>query len=549
MSKEDLKNTFKNSIGKLKAVRLRAGKDQAEGDQPVTPAKPRKSKKKSSITWGAIFRRINEIVMDRVADVVTGIDKVLDLAAWGVERTSVLTLRKIHSFREGMTEHSAILKRVFLFSVVSVVVIISVFMGAIDYTYSYHGKTLGIVKEQSDVLQVLDLVSDGLTKEYGSAITIDPDKDITFKPVISAGKEIDKPDTVLQKFTYMGDLPTTAYAIMIDDVQAATVQSEDAGNWVIDTIIDRYIVGDREDYELVELSEPVEIVEKTVKLSSIQNQSDALSVIDNGITKTYTYTARQGDTPEIAARELGITVEELLQQNQITKGTTELEEGQVLRYTERNKTISVKTVGLETFSETIPFETKYEESSKYFQGDEVVSVQGQEGKRKVTSRVTRVDGELVSKEDLETEVITPAIDKVIIKGTAVRPPTVGSGRFIRPVPYSIHDRFGMRWGRMHEGVDMFDGNCYGAPIYAADGGTVVVAGWYYACGLTVIIDHGNGFKTLYAHASSLAVSVGDQVYQGQHIANIGQTGRAYGPHLHFEVWWNGKPVDPMLYIS
>ncbi len=543
MTRPDLKN----SIKKIREKLPKKAKPEQETEKAEEAPKP--AKKKSSITWGAIFRRINEIVMDRVADIVTGIDKVLDVMAWGAERASVLFLRKVHGFREGLMEHSAILKRIFLFGVLSAVVIISVFMGAIDYTYSYHGRALGIVKEQSDVLQVLDLVSDGLTKEYGSTVTIDPEKDITFTPIISAGKEIDKPDTVLQKLTYMGDLPTTAYAIMIDGVQAATVQSEDAGNWVIDTIIDRYITGKREDYELVELSEPVEIVEKTVKLSSIQNQRDALAVIDNGISKTYTYTARQGDTPEIAARELGITVEELLAQNPITKDTAQLQEGQELRFTETNKTISVKTVGLETFTEVIPYETITQESSKYYEGDEVVSVEGQDGKQVVTSRVTRVDGELVSKEDLETEVLTPAVNKVVIKGTAERPPTVGSGRFIRPVPYTIHDKFGIRWGRMPEGIDMWDPGCYGAPVYAADGGTVVVSGWYYACGLTVIIDHGNGFKTLYAHASSLAVSVGDKVYQGQHISNIGSTGRSYSPHLHFEIWWNGKPVDPMLYIS
>ncbi len=509
----------------------------------------KKSRKKSSITWGAIFRRINEIVMDHVANVVTGIDKVLDLAAWSFERTSVLTLRRIHRFRERMTEHSGILKRIFLFGVAGVVIIISVFMGAIDYTYSYHGRALGIVKEQSDVLDVLDLVSDGLSKEYGSTVSIDPEKDITFTPVISAGKEIDKPDTVLQKFTYMGDIPTMAYVIMIDNVQAATVQSEDAGNRVMDAIIDRYITGSREDYELVEFSEPVEIVERSVKLSSIQSEREALAVIDKGISKTYTYTARQGDTLESAAKALGITVEDLVSQNQITKGTQELTEGQILKNTETSKTLSVKTVGIETFSETVPYETKYEESSKYFEGDEIVSVAGQEGKNAVTARITRIDGQQVEREDLEVKVITPVVDRVIIKGTSPRPPTVGSGRFIRPVPYSIHDGFGTRWGRMHEGVDMFDGNCYGAPIVAADGGTVVVAGWYQGYGLAVIIDHQNGFKTLYGHASALMVSVGDQVYQGQHIANIGNTGRSYGAHLHFEIWYNGTKVNPAPYIS
>ncbi|MBR5740308.1 MAG: hypothetical protein IKX81_03325, partial [Firmicutes bacterium] len=280
MQKPNLKEKAQNFI-----TRIRSKKENFTESHET--AKP---KKKSSITWGAIFRRINEIVMDRVADVVTGLDKVLDLAVWGGERAAVLTLRRLHSFREGLSEHSGLFKKIFLFGVLSAAVIIGVFMSAIDYTYSYHGRTLGIVKEQSDVLDVLDLVSDGLTKEYGSTITIDPDKDISFTPIISAGKEIDKPDTVLQKFIYMGDLPTIAYAIMIDDVQAATVQTEDVGNHLIDTIIDRYIVGNREDYESVELSEEVEIVEKSVKLSSIQSEKDALAGIDKGITKTYTYT-------------------------------------------------------------------------------------------------------------------------------------------------------------------------------------------------------------------------------------------------------------------
>ncbi|MBQ1422101.1 MAG: peptidoglycan DD-metalloendopeptidase family protein, partial [Firmicutes bacterium] len=285
------------------------------------------------------------------------------------------------------------------------------------------------------------------------------------------------------------------------------------------------------------------------KLSSIQSEREALAVIDKGISKTYTYTARQGDTLESAAKALGITVEDLVSQNQITKGTQELTEGQILKNTETSKTLSVKTIGIEIFSETVPYETKYEESSKYFEGDEVVSVAGQEGKNAVTARITRIDGQQVEREDLEVKVITPVVDRVIIKGTSPRPPTVGSGRFIRPVPYSIHDGFGMRWGRMHEGVDMFDGNCYGAPIVAADGGTVVVAGWYQGYGLAVIIDHQNGFKTLYGHASALMVSVGDQVYQGQHIANIGNTGRSYGAHLHFEIWYNGTKVNPAPYIS
>ena len=509
--------------------------------------KKRKPKKKSSITWAAIFRRINEIAMDHAADLVTDIDKVLDFGAWSLERTSVLALREVHDFRVGVNEHAGLIKKIVLYAVGAAVVILGVTVSAIDYTYSYNGRTLGVVREQSDVLEVLDLVSEELTKEYGSSIAIDPEKDITFAPVISAGMEIDNPDAVLQKFTYMGDIETTAYAIIIDDVQVAVLPTEEAANRVMDAIIDKHIVGNRKSYSSVEFNEEVQIQEKTVKLSAVNSEQDAVTLIEGGISKTYLYTVKEGDTLETAAKELNTTVDSLVSQNQVTKGDEALPEGLVLRYTVTNKTISVKTVGIETFAEAVPCKTVYQESDQYYEGDEIVSVAGQDGKNKVKARITRVDGEITEREDLEVEEIIPEIDRVIIKGTAERPPTVGCGKFIRPCSLPIYYHFGWRWGRMHEGIDMSGAS--GTPIYAADGVIVVTAGWYQGYGLAVIVDHQNGYKTLYGHCSSLRVSVGDGVYQGQHIANVGNTGNSTGPHLHFEIWINGTKVDPEPYIS
>lgn len=505
-----------------------------------------KTKKKSSITWGAIFRRINEIAMDHAGDLVTGLDKALDFGAWSIERTSVLTLRKVHDFRVGLSEHSSLIKKIVLYAIGSAVVIIGVTVSAIDYSYSYNGRTLGIVRKQSDVLEVLDLVSDGLSKEYGSVIAIDADKDITFSPVISSGMEIDSPDAVLQKFTYMGDIDTVAYAIVIDGVQVTTVSSEEMANKVLDRVINNHIIGSRRNYETVEFKEDVQIQEKTVKLSAVHSESDAVALIEGGISKTYLYTVKEGDTLDIAAKELGITVDELVSQNQVTKGDGTLPEGLVLRNTVTNKAVSVKTVGVETFAEAVPCKTIYQESDKYYEGDEIVSVAGQDGKNKVKARITRVDGEITERTDLEVEEIIPVVDRVIIKGTAERPPTVGCGKFIRPCSLPVYYHFGWRWNRMHEGIDM--SGALGTPIVAADGGTVVTAGWYQGYGLAVIIDHQNGYKTLYGHCSTLFVSVGDGVYQGQHIANVGNTGNSTGPHLHFEIWVNGTKVDPEPYI-
>jgi murein DD-endopeptidase MepM/ murein hydrolase activator NlpD len=127
----------------------------------------------------------------------------------------------------------------------------------------------------------------------------------------------------------------------------------------------------------------------------------------------------------------------------------------------------------------------------------------------------------------------------------------GSGRpssagFIWPCDGVVTSGFGMRWGRMHEGIDI--GCAYGAPNRAAAAGTVIYAGWMEGYGNLVVIDHGNGLSTAYAHASSLAVSVGESVSQGQTVSYVGSTGHSTGPHLHFEVRVNGTAVDPLGYL-
>ena len=99
----------------------------------------------------------------------------------------------------------------------------------------------------------------------------------------------------------------------------------------------------------------------------------------------------------------------------------------------------------------------------------------------------------------------------------------------------------------HTGIDL--GGAIGTAIYAYKTGTVTFAGWGSGYGLHVKIDHGNGMTTYYAHCSELLVSVGQQVTEGQMIAKIGMTGYTTGPHLHFEVRFNGVPTNPYPYIA
>jgi len=123
---------------------------------------------------------------------------------------------------------------------------------------------------------------------------------------------------------------------------------------------------------------------------------------------------------------------------------------------------------------------------------------------------------------------------------------VSASGFIWPVNGVVVSGFGMRWGRMHEGIDIAAST--GTPIWAAAGGTVIWSGWRGGYGNCVVVDHGNGLATLYAHASALLVGVGQRVSQGETVALVGSTGNSSGPHLHFEVRVNGVAADPLLYL-
>ena len=124
-------------------------------------------------------------------------------------------------------------------------------------------------------------------------------------------------------------------------------------------------------------------------------------------------------------------------------------------------------------------------------------------------------------------------------------PTSAAG-LIWPCHGPLTSPFGMRWGRMHQGQDIACGD--GTAIHAAKAGTVVFAGVMSGYGNVVIIDHGGGFSTLYAHQSRMAVQQGQHVNQGDVIGYVGSTGHSTGPHLHFETRFGGAPRNPIPYL-
>lgn len=164
----------------------------------------------------------------------------------------------------------------------------------------------------------------------------------------------------------------------------------------------------------------------------------------------------------------------------------------------------------------------------------------------VQSDIREVEGELTALER-EQEKIEAAIRAAQSAGGeklgSLRWPVAGS--VSSPFGFRVHPISGVR--KLHTGIDMSAGS--GVKIVAAGNGVVILASWYGGYGNAVVIDHGAGLSTLYAHQSKLAVSVGQSVSDGEVIGYVGSTGYSTGPHLHFETREFGTPVDPMPFLN
>lgn len=500
-----------------------------------------------------ICEEIGEIALDGLegatdvgAALIRWYDKSAELVEWFIKKTAVLIMRKYHDLLMDLAQYRRVIIRDFMIILIVGVGAVAVFASAVDYEYAYNGRTLGIVKEQRDVLEILEMVSEELSLEYGSSIVIDPETDITFKPVISYGKDIDDADTVLRRFTYMGDIQAQAFVIVADGERIATVESEKIAQDVLDSIKAMYTKDSDAEYKYVGFAEDVKVEPYNTTLANVSSKSATLKKIKSGGQQEVTYTVKSGDTLYGICDKLGVTLQELKKMNPKIKDTMTLHAGDKFVTQQEIPLITVETVEVSVFAEAIDYKTVTKKSSKYYKGETVVTQAGKKGKARVTARLTKHNGVTVDREDLSVETIKKPVNKIVVKGTKAVPAKKGTGTFMRPVNVGVYAGYGMRWGRMHYGLDYAAPT--GTPIYAADGGTVTSAGWSGAYGYTVVIDHGANKKTLYAHCSRLFVSAGTKVYKGQHIAAVGSTGRSTGPHCHFEIFINGANVNPSNYV-
>jgi len=295
-------------------------------------------------------------------------------------------------------------------------------------------------------------------------------------------------------------------------------------------------------------AQDVNISQKYVDSSKLISYDEIREKLTSKIHSTREYTIKYGDTIDSIARANGMTREDLLELNP-SLSSSKLRAGRKVTVGKEVPFLSVEAVRRVQYTETIPYETERVEDSSLYKGTTKVVTQGRVGTRSVVADVTYVDNKETSRDILSSEVTTQPVTKVVHVGTKQRPKTMATGKLSRPVKGAIiSSNYGMRRGSMHKGVDF--AAKMGTRISAADGGTVTWAGWKRGgWGYLVVINHGNGIETYYAHNSKVTVRVGQKVAKGEQIAKMGSTGNSSGPHCHFEVHVNGRYVNPWKYIS
>ena len=417
----------------------------------------------------------------------------------------------------------------------------------VAYEYLYNGRVLGVVRDQDLVYKTIDVIGDKLAESLEADVEIDKEEDITFRKVIGWNLSIDSKDDVLNSITYMRSLKAKGYAIMVDDKQEAILQSREAAEGLLEDFKNRFSQA-REgvEYESIAFAENVRIEEIETELGELENPDEVMSYLLTGAVEKKVHVVKKGETFNAIAESYGLTPAELQQSNPgVDPGRLKIEQQLVL--TQDAPVLTIQTTEISTYIAEIPFETVNEETSNKYKGEKSVKQKGQNGQREVVAEIVRNNGVEVSRTELSSKTLKEPVKQVMLVGTKEKPKTVATGKFSYPVRGArLTSKFGKRWGRTHNGIDLAIAK--GTTISAADGGTVTFAGYKGSFGYLVIINHGNGMETYYAHCSKLLVSRGTKVYKGQAIAKVGSTGRSTGPHCHFEIHVNGTPRNPLNYL-
>ena len=411
---------------------------------------------------------------------------------------------------------------------------------SIGYEITVGDRVLGIIKDKAAYEALLGEIDREIA--YVSQVGFSPEEepDISLRVIPKGAFSANEDVKEMLKSADPAMLP--AYGVYVDGEIIFAMANEQSALSVLNNYKDSFLAGKTD--VTAEFCETVSVSRRFVPKSALRTKESAAESLREGRMEMMSLSG--GEKLSDIAEDYGITVDDLLQNNMIAEPDN-LPVGS-LKVPTKKPLLSVKTIEKKTISEAVPFQVRETQDPTKYEGNVYVEQEGAEGTRVLEAYVTEINGVEAGRSIISENVLAAPVDRIVTVGTKEAPSPVGTGDLCVPASGTLSSRFGSRWGRNHQGIDL--AASVGTNIYAADNGRVIYSEYHNGgFGYMIQLDHGNGIVTYYAHCSELLVPEGTVVAKGDLIARVGNTGRSTGPHLHFEVRVNGTPVDPSRYLS
>lgn len=430
-------------------------------------------------------------------------------------------------------------------------------------------RSLGYISDESVFIEARTIVKDRIDSGTSEESLI---ANPTYKITRVKLNELSDADAISDRLIERSDSKlSSACGVYIDGQFVCAVKNETDARSVFNSILaeaeKEYKIDKTDENSFADFVENVEFIQGLYPDNEerMWEASKLRYVLENEKkSEAIYYTVKSGDTPSGVAARFDIKQSELKALNP-NVDFENFNIGTKLTISSEVSFVRVKIIKIVEKNVSTAYKTETVESAKLFRGDKRVIRKGVKGTDKVTYLVTYIDGVQTDSEEIDRiTLIEPVAEKIQV-GTK-RPSVHGSGssggkyevvskgRFVWPVSglYTVTSHYGNRRSGFHTGLDISGGGASGKLVLAAESGTVeLVKRSNRSYGNQVVINHGNGVKTRYAHMldGSISVSVGQKVSRGQAIGRVGNTGNSTGPHLHFEVIVNGNCVNPYPYIK
>ncbi|WP_438348382.1 peptidoglycan DD-metalloendopeptidase family protein [Paenibacillus sp. FA6] len=439
----------------------------------------------------------------------------------------------------------------------------------IAYYNVYVGdEEIGSVENPIQIEQLFSQKRQEYQNKYPNVEMVLQTEDVTTKVEVAFKAEVDSEPT-LKKLDGMLSAYAKGVELKIDGKVVAIVKDQETVDDILNQVKQQYLPeAEKKQLQVKMMSgsipaskvsvasapestvKSVDIVEK-VDVTPITTEPDqilSLEEVTSLLTETneapIVYTIEEGDTLSSIVKRYDITEKQIYSNNpDIVEKYLQI--GDTLKLTVPKLPVTVTT--LEQVSEEIVTAPKVEirKTAELEAGKSKVVRPGQEGLKVMEYLVTKENGQVVDEQWLSQDVIKESVTEVVLQGTKIA--GQGSGQFAWPVSgATISSTYGSRWGKQHKGIDLVSGN---RTIMAADEGVVTFTGNISGYGKAVIINHSNGYTTLYGHLRSFSVNQGQTVSKGSGIGVMGNTGRSTGTHLHFEILKNDVAQNPMKYLN